>query len=231
MMRARLACFPAAIMACLVQCVGPCFGSPSPEIAQELRQIAAAHQALSQYRVEIDVRYVGAASIHARVECMDAVHCTRNIGFLRVLETPEWSIAIDTTKRTMTVSHRTSQTPIAPRYENPDKFLGAWLQAGGAIDGGELTVEGRHWVFSPGGARPRTELYTDPASRLIRRLTYEDRDPAKPQQRVDVIYHWYDAADIDRSQFEINQYIEERGEAIVPASSYAGYEVIRADRH
>jgi hypothetical protein len=208
---------------------------PGP-MRDEFRRIAAAHQTLERYDVAIDVRYEGAhlpVPIHAEVKCLEKTNCIRAISNISILENPRWSIAINRTTHTLTVTRRGAGTP-APVSPNPDldKILDAWLAKGARVSGGQLTPEGRHWVFQPAdSSHLAAELYTDPGTHLIRRIIYQTHTRGSAAARVNIAYEWKDASHLHEEEFTESHYIVTQGDRIEPASSYAAYRIIRADRH
>jgi hypothetical protein len=203
---------------------------------EEFRLIAAAHRNLTRYELAVDVRYDSAknvAPLHAEVKCVEPDRCLRSFGSLNILQTPRWLIAIDDGKGTITVARQSADVAAGKKLDlDPDKLLNAWLQKGARVSGGELSASGRHWVFEPAKSDgPKAELYTDPGSHLLRRFIYQVTDPNAGTNRVDISYSWSDTSGLTQRDFDEARYIVERGDTIIPADSYAGYKIIRADRH
>jgi len=205
-------------------------------VRDELREIALVHQTLQRYDVAIDVRYEGTNApvpIQAEVMCIEKSRCIRAIGNLRILQTPQWSVAIDRSTRTMTVAHQaTNASPTADSDPDPDKVLSAWLAKDTKVSGGQLTPDGRHWVFQPADpSRPPAELYTDPRTHLIRRILYQSRGSGTAPARVSLTYSWKDPSRLNDEEFTESHYIVSHADRIEAASSYATYRILRADRH
>lgn len=207
-----------------------------PQTREEFRLIAAAHSTLARYQLAVDVHYGnigGVAPFHAEVRCLEPNRCLRSIGGLNILQTPRWSIAIDNTKRIMTVARHGSDAPPGKALDlDPDNLLNAWLEKGAKVSGGEMTSAGRHWIFDPSKPNgPKAELYTDPESHLFRKFVYQVQDATAGTGRVEVSYTWGHPSGMTQTDFEEDRYILERGDTVIPANSYAGYKIIRADRH
>lgn len=207
----------------------------SAEISEDFSLIAKAHRDLARYDVVIDIRYEADKSIApilAKVKCIDPNRCITAMGAITVLRTPSWLISVDQSRYTMTVAHRTANVADAPSYQDPGKLLSVWLKTGAKLLGGELTANGRHWTFVPASARqPQADLYSDPDTHLLRRLTYQTANRGAGVGRVDISYLWNDPSHLDPADFNETKYIVGQGDTVSPASAYANYSIIRADRH
>jgi hypothetical protein len=207
-----------------------------PAIREEFRQITLVHQALQRYDVAIDVSYEEAKApllIHSEVKCIDKFNCLRAIGNLTLLDSVRFSIAIDRSTQTMTVARRNATAPgTTASTPDPDKVLETWLAKGAKVSGGQLTHEGRHWMFQPADATHlAAELYTDPTTHLIRRIIYQARGKDAATTRISVAYSWRDASRLNAEEFAESHYVLDHDDHLEAASSYARYRIIRADRH
>lgn len=202
--------------------------------AEEFRSIAAAHRDLRAYDLQIAVSVDSAGSsipLYAAVKCDGRRRCLRIFKSSTVLQTPEMSLMVDANDRTIMVTrHELATSPAAPM--DPIAALQAWLEAGGRVSSGELTPTGRHWIFESGkpGVQPG-HMYVDADSRLLRRLFYSTVTPTGISTTVDIRYTWGDPTRLNRADFETSRFIREERGAIVPASEYAHYRVILADRN
>ena len=187
--------------------------------------VADAHRALGRYGIEITVRLgTGEQVLHAEVECVTAYHCERTIGPLTVLQTPEWTIAADRGRKTLTVAPRDPAPQTRMAYPDPQRMLSDWLKVGANISGGELTPTGHRWVMRPPGRRPMVEVFTDADTHLLRRISYAA--DAAVSRRLDVFFHWRTSG-VDEARVDPMNYIRVRGKQIEAARAYQGYRVIR----
>jgi hypothetical protein len=207
----------------------------SANMSEEFRLIAKTYHDLVRYDVAVDVRYgVGrpVAPIHAEVKCIDTNRCIRMIGTLTVLQTPLWSIAIDEARHSMTIARRSVGIADAQSSKDPDELLVGWLKTGGKVTGGELSPEGRHWSFiTANGRQLQAEVYSDPNTHLLRKLVYNRTVGDAGTGRVEISYVWNDPSNLNPVEFDETRYIVEQGDDVSPASAYANYSIIRADRH
>jgi hypothetical protein len=207
----------------------------STDMAEEFERIAKAHRDLARYDVIIRVRYEGegaVAPILAEVKCIDFARCIRSIGPITVLQTPVWSIAVDQSRKSMTIAHRNANLPATSSYQDPHTLLSAWLKTGAKVSGGEITADGQHWTFLPASARQmRADVYTDPRTHLIRRLTYQADAERANAGSVDVSYAWNDPSQLSPGDFDEAKYIMEQGDVVSPARGYDNYSLVRTDRH
>lgn len=204
----------------------------SEEVASvtEIQEIQNAHLRLTRFNLDIEIRGMsGARPLHAQVQCLDAHWCVRSIGFIRVLQTPHWTIAIDDGNRQLTIARQASGASSAPQSVDPSVLLAAWGKNGGRISRGKLTVDGQQWtVDSPRDNPKRSEFYTDPISHLLRRVSYKiGLDGAST---MDIVYRWLNASDLNAAAFEEATYITDNGGNVVPASGYDAYRIIQTDR-
>ena len=109
--------------------------TPPLETREEFRLIAEAHQKLARYELTVDVRFDGgggAGPLHAEVKCIARDRCLRAFSGLHILQTPQWLIAVDDTRRSITVARQNLQVPLERvSSAEPAKLLDAWLEKGG----------------------------------------------------------------------------------------------------
>lgn len=227
-------------IACTLMVLAAAIGStPAPAddaalaaaAAEEFELIAAAHAALRAYDLRIDVAYANAGALQARVACDPRKHCLRVLQNATTFETPTLSLMVDSSGRTIAVTARDPGMP-APRAAGTDAsaLLAAWSKSGGSLTGGELTPDGRRWLFrSTKAAVPAAQMYVDPGTHLLRRVVFESATADRARTQVDIRYTWRDAAQLDPAEFEVSRFIEGEGASIAPARDYAGYRIIRAD--
>ncbi len=208
---------------------------------QEFTLIAEAHRALRAYALEIHITYStgeGSQVWTARVACDNEQRCLRVFQNTTTLQTPGLSLLVNSSDRTMTVAKRDPSEPVISSSgadptvtADPRQALTDWLQGGGVLSGGEVTAEGRRWVFRPAKPTPpEIQMVVDEHSHLLRRLSYAGVMRGRGPTLVDIRYTWRDPSLTDLSEFEVNRYIQEQGGAFTPAQGYADYRIIRADR-
>jgi len=139
---------------------------------------------------------------------------------------------VDTTDQTITVTrNKRASASRSGALIDPSKTLDAWLQSGGKLSGGELTPDGRYWTLDSGKpTTPKTQMYVDGYTHLLRRLVYESEGPKGIRTKVDIRYSWGDPARLNPADFETNRFIQEQGGIIAPVKAYAQYRIIRTDR-
>jgi hypothetical protein len=203
-----------------------------PSLREEFRRIATAHRNLAAYALDIEAQSGSAQdTIFAAVDCEAAGHCLRRIGAISVLETPKRVVVIDRNRRILTVGDRKSAAPPADPVDVLAN-LNRWESNGGAVSGGELTAQGRHWNFlAPKTGRVVAELYTDPHSRLLRRYVYRVGSADGSMREVKVNYTWRVRSALERRLFREETYLRRDGVALSPAAAYTGYQVVRGDHH
>jgi hypothetical protein len=215
-------------------------GSGAVAPVDEFRRIALAHSELRSYDLRIDVSVeINGSSVpfHAAVRCDDRQRCLRLFQGSTTLETPQLSLLIDKTDRTITVRHRkpadvtettSSQATVAM---DPSKAFETWRQNGGNVSGGDMTSNGQHWIVNTGKPEfPRLEMYVDEKSHLLRRVLYESKAASGIATKVDIHYSWGDPARIDRAEFEQSRFVKEESGTISPVEGYADYRVINSDQ-
>jgi hypothetical protein len=202
---------------------------------EEFAVIAAAHRGLTAYDLQVDIRYTNGSStqaMHASVACDGAERCLRVFQGSTTLETPGRSLLINSSDRTITVAvHEPASATTSPAKIDPEQTLTSWLDSGGKLSGGEITPEGRHWIFHPSKPEiPEAQMYVNEQTHLLHRLIYESAPAKGIRSQVDIHYTWNDASRLDPGEFDPSRYIQERGALITPAENYAEYRIIRADR-
>jgi hypothetical protein len=200
--------------------------------AKEFELIAAAHAALRAYDLRIDIAYANGGvplPLQARVACDARLHCLRVFLNAITLDTPTLSLIVDTNGHTIALTAHDPDSSAPAGIDAPALFA-AWSRNGGTLTGGELTPDGRRWLFrSSKPAVPAAQMYVDSTTHLLRRLVYEIAGADRARSEVDIHYTWGDAAQLDPAEFEVNRFIEEEGASVAPARDYAGYRIIRAD--
>lgn len=202
------------------------------DTAMEFRSIAAAHRDLRAYdlQIRVSVDSVGSSiPLHAAVKCDERQRCLRMFNSTTVLQTPEMSLMVDASERTIMVTRHGGDAVQATPMDTA-AALQAWLDAGGRLSGGELTPEGRHWLFESAKAGVRAgHMYVDNHSRLLRRLVYSAQTPTGVSTTVDIHYTWGYPTQLNLADFETSRFVHEESGAIVPANQYAHYKIILAD--
>lgn len=206
----------------------------------EFQLIALAHRDLRSYDLKIDVSVeIGGSSVpfQAAVRCDDKQRCLRLFQGSTTLETPQMSLLIDKTDRTITVRHRkpADVTPTALSQTtaamDPAKAFETWRQDGGNVSGGDVTPNGQHWIVNTGKPEiPRLEMYVDDKSHLLRRVLYDSKTASGTVSRVDIKYSWGDPARIDPAEFEPSRFVKDESGTIFPVDGYADYRIVNSDQ-
>jgi hypothetical protein len=206
----------------------------------EFQRIALAHSELRSYDLKIDVSVeISGSSVpfRAAVRCDDKQRCLRLFQGSTTLETPQLSLLIDKTDRTITVRHRkpadVTQTALSQTAAamDPAKAFETWRKNGGSVSGGDVTPNGQHWIVNTGKPElPRLEMYVDEKSHLLRRVLYDSKAANGIATRVDIKYSWGDPARINPTEFEPSQFVKEESGTISPVDAYADYRIINSDQ-
>lgn len=201
------------------------------DAAVEFAAIQAAHRDLTAFDVAIDLSLEPmqsggprAARVLRRADGREL----RQFADLTVLETPTLRLAVHARERRIVIGERLGTEPVSAGDSlMPADALARWEATGGTVEPAADATDGRAWrLASATRGMPTTTLVVDPLSHLIRRVSYEYRDPAGEASRVTVRYDWREPPRGDAAEFEERHYVRRVRGRWQPAPAYAEYEIV-----
>ena len=218
--------------------VVPAAGGP-PSVEGELNALHAALARLDRYAVSVNVTHFPSTDAERpdfeRTIAVKRLDDTVLIDDAdrRVLSSPRQTIVVD--KRRARILYNAGSSPATREALQPasvTESLAAAMRRGDVFRHLGTDPQGIHLVAdSDRGPIRRTEVFIDPKTHFLSRITYVYRAAGQsPEMRAEIRYEWGRTDEVRPADFLPESYVRYEGTDVRPSGTYAQYELVRLDR-